>query len=160
KDPAFFNTVVKPYLANKKDRTFLDDWLIGSDVSGYLDPWRHARLNAVERVLLAQRLAGEPARAARHLDELVRLLPPNAARDLRLCDTALQANELKAEGTLRRDMDALKPTLERPSAATFAAGTGPVPTAGGGLAPGAIPTPTAPPPPPGLPPADPAAPRE
>ena len=82
KDPQFFDAVVKPYLANKKDKTFLDHWLVGSDVSGYLKPWEYGRLNTVERVLLAQRLAGEPVRAARHLDDVLRLLPPNLDRQL------------------------------------------------------------------------------
>ena len=45
------------------------------------DPWEYGRLNTVERVLLAQRIAGEPAKTARHLNDLLRLLPPNADRD-------------------------------------------------------------------------------
>src|SRR5207245_10142 len=56
KDPAFFNTVVKPYLGNKKDKTFLDHYLTGGDLTPFTDPWRHGRLNAAERVLLARRL--------------------------------------------------------------------------------------------------------
>src|SRR5262249_33740800 len=32
KDVPFFQQVVRPYLANKKDKTFLDHWLIGDDV--------------------------------------------------------------------------------------------------------------------------------
>src|SRR5207253_5652947 len=40
KDPAFFREAVKPYLANKKDKTFLDHWLLEDDLAGYLDPWR------------------------------------------------------------------------------------------------------------------------
>src|SRR5262249_36444678 len=58
KDPGFFAEVIQPYLRNKKDKTFLDHWLIGSDVSGYLKPWEYGRLNTVERVLLAQRMTG------------------------------------------------------------------------------------------------------
>ncbi|MDB5306990.1 MAG: hypothetical protein JWO38_1192 [Gemmataceae bacterium] len=99
KDPAFFAAVVKPYLANKKDKTFLDHWLLGDDVSAYTDPWRHGRLNTVERVLLSRRLAGEGDRTARHLDDLFRLLPPNIGRELVLFDTAVQTSELAPEGT-------------------------------------------------------------
>ena len=47
KDPQFFASVVQPYLANKKDKTFLDHWLLGRDVSRYLEPWEHGRLNTV-----------------------------------------------------------------------------------------------------------------
>jgi hypothetical protein len=82
KDPAFFAEVVKPYLANKKDKTFLDHWLVGSDLSAYMKPWEYGHLNTVERVLLAQRLAGEPDRAVRHLDDMLRLLPPNLDKQL------------------------------------------------------------------------------
>ena len=32
KDPKFFAAVVKPYLANKKDKTFLDHWLLGENL--------------------------------------------------------------------------------------------------------------------------------
>jgi hypothetical protein len=100
KDPAFFNTVVKPYLANKKDRTFLDHWLLGDDVSGFTDPWKHGRLNAVERVLLARRVPGEQPRTARHLDDLFRLLPPNVNRDRLLFDTAVQTSDLDTDGSV------------------------------------------------------------
>src|SRR5207244_172081 len=53
KDPAFFREVVKPYLANKKDKTFLDRWLLEEDLSAFLQPWQYGRLNTVERILLA-----------------------------------------------------------------------------------------------------------
>ncbi|MEK6594495.1 MAG: hypothetical protein AABZ67_15590, partial [Pseudomonadota bacterium] len=45
KDRDFFMKVVLPYIQNKKDKTFLDHWLIGSDLSGYLQPWAFSRLN-------------------------------------------------------------------------------------------------------------------
>ena len=56
-----------PYLKNKKDKTFLDQWLIGADLREYLEPWKRAQLNLVERVLLAERLANEqPATRRAH----------------------------------------------------------------------------------------------
>ena len=67
KDPEFFKAVVQPYLANKKDKTFLDHWLLGNDLHDYLAPWSYDRLNSVERVLLSQRIPGEPVRTQRHL---------------------------------------------------------------------------------------------
>ena len=33
KDPEFFQKVVQPYLRNKKDKTFMDDYLLGADLS-------------------------------------------------------------------------------------------------------------------------------
>ncbi len=82
KDAAFFNAVVKPYLANKKDKTFLDHYLIDSRLSQYVQPWHFGRLNAVERILLAQRIPGEPVKTSRHLSDLLRLLPPNVERQI------------------------------------------------------------------------------
>src|SRR5262249_18609431 len=67
KDPGFFRVVVRPYLANKKDKTFLDRWLLEEDLSEYLHPWYYGRLNTVERILLAQRLQNEPVRTVRYL---------------------------------------------------------------------------------------------
>ncbi|HVL12972.1 MAG TPA: hypothetical protein VM529_10430, partial [Gemmata sp.] len=38
KDPQFFAEVVKPYLKNKKDKTFLDHYLLGDDVTRFTQP--------------------------------------------------------------------------------------------------------------------------
>ncbi|MGD2017828.1 MAG: hypothetical protein PVJ89_06925 [Planctomycetota bacterium] len=67
KDPAFFQDVVAPYLANKGARTFLDDWLLGADLAGYLEPWRYQGLNAVERILLLRRVGLDAGQAAADL---------------------------------------------------------------------------------------------
>jgi hypothetical protein len=96
KDPEFFAAVVKPYLRNKKDKTFLDHYLLGDDVSRYLQPWEYGRLNTVERTLLARRVNGEAERTVRHLNDLVRLLPPNTDRDLFLFNVGLDAGGLMA----------------------------------------------------------------
>lgn len=100
KDKPFFDAVVRPYLANKKDKTFMDDFLLSRDLSGYLEPWAYGRLNVVERCLLAQRLEGEAPNAARHLRELWELIPPNPEEMDRLFETALRgrAMEAAAEG--------------------------------------------------------------
>jgi hypothetical protein len=97
RDPEFFRTVIKPYLANKKDKTFLDRWLLEENVSDYLDPWQFGRLNTVERVLLAQRIAGEAPKTARHLNDLIRLQPPKLDRFLTLFETAVTGNAMAAE---------------------------------------------------------------
>jgi hypothetical protein len=94
KDPDFFAKVVQPYLRNKKDKTFLDDYLIGSDLRRYLEPWRFAQLNAVERALLTARLQGEGAGIARHLRELWELLPPQPDVLDRLFETALRGRAM------------------------------------------------------------------
>jgi hypothetical protein len=96
KDPAFFQKVVVPYLRNKKDKTFVDEYLLGADLGRWLDPWAFARLNMAERCLLAQRLPGEAAATARHLRELWELLPPDPQRADFLFETALRGRALQA----------------------------------------------------------------
>jgi hypothetical protein len=59
KDPEFFRAVVAPLLENKKEKQFLDLWLLGSDLNEFLQPWNFQRLNVAERILLAQRIAAD-----------------------------------------------------------------------------------------------------
>lgn len=73
KDPAFFDQVIKPALTNKKNKTFLDNWLLKKDLSTYLKPWEFAQLNVAEQVLLGQRIASERDRIARHVKDLAQL---------------------------------------------------------------------------------------
>jgi hypothetical protein len=126
KDPAFFKSVVMPYLANKKDKTFMDRWLLQENLSDYLQPWAYGRLNTVERVLLAQRLQGEPARTARYVNDLVRLQPPNIDRFLSLFDTAVGGGALATEdnvGLGREKSKILQKSLEElPKSAAPAGG--------------------------------------
>jgi hypothetical protein len=100
KDPEFFKEVVRPYLANKKDKTFVDRWLLEESLSEYLRPWNYEQLNTVERVLLAQRITGEPSRTVRHLTDIVRLQPPNGDRLRELFETGLKGSDLDAAPTL------------------------------------------------------------
>ena len=76
KDPKFFNEVVKSYLQNKKDKTFMDHWLLGADLTSYLRPRAYKQLNIVERILLAQRVKGEKANTLRHIREWVEVIAP------------------------------------------------------------------------------------
>src|SRR5262249_10222220 len=88
--PEIFRTVVKSYLGNKKDKTFLDRWLLEEDLREFVQPWLYGRLNAVERILLAQRLPNEPAKTARHLNDILRLRPPNLDRTRSLFETSVK----------------------------------------------------------------------
>jgi len=98
KDPAFFETEILPYLKNKKDKTFLDYWLLDDRraLAGFTKPWAFAQLNTVERVLLARKIAGERPRTARHVTDLYDLIPPNIERFNRLFATALKGQALEA----------------------------------------------------------------
>ncbi len=117
KDPQFFKTVIKPYLASKRDRTFMDDWLLENDLSGYLTPWRYGRLNVVERILLARRLPKEFDTTARHIRDRFDLLPPDLERWNQLFDTALKGNAMDTDDRLGFDKaQAAAPAKPRPMA--------------------------------------------
>jgi hypothetical protein len=71
KDRAFFDRAVKPTLANKMNKTFLDRWFLEEDLSSYLKPWEFAQLNIVEKILLGRRIPSERDRIANYVRNLV-----------------------------------------------------------------------------------------
>lgn len=140
KDPEFFDEVIKPYLANKKDQTFLDHYLLGHDLSDFLLPWNHEQLNVVERVLLAQRVKDERPNTSRHIGDLYAMLPPNIDNFNRLFDTGVQRSALELSDSLglREASEKLLPQSELKSLGANASGFGfSPPMAAGGKA-GAI----------------------
>src|SRR6185295_10867741 len=96
KDPDFFRKVVQPYLRNKKDKTFMDRYLLEEPLSSFRRPWEFARLNIVERILLGRRIAEEGDPVARHAGDRCDLLPIDLVRDKFLFDTALKGKSLEA----------------------------------------------------------------
>ncbi|WP_425615021.1 hypothetical protein NA78x_004909 [Anatilimnocola sp. NA78] len=100
KDPQFFKEVIVPYLANKKDKRFVDDFLLESDLNSYLRPWDYGQLNTVERILLAQRIKGQQPYTNRFVSDAFSLLPPNIDNFIRLFDTAVQGSALATEDAL------------------------------------------------------------
>ena len=96
KDRPFFDKVILPYLKNKKDKTFMDHYLLNNEqaLKTFADPWSYRRLNAAERVLLAQRLANETERTARHIQDVFDLTPPDVERFNHLYNTALLSGGL------------------------------------------------------------------
>ena len=113
KDPEFFDKVIKPNLANKKDKTFLDDFLLGADLAKYLQPTAYAQLNVVECALLAQRVPAGSANIARSLREQWELVPPNPERADQLFETALRGRELEAGQDGEGGGGGLRGNLER-----------------------------------------------
>jgi hypothetical protein len=99
KDRGFFDAVIRPYLAHKRVKTFIDHYLLDADLAPYTEPARLARCNAVERALLAQRLAGDPA-LPRLLADEVATQAPDPARDARLIDTLLGAAALDGDAEI------------------------------------------------------------
>jgi len=97
KDPRFYEAVIAPALANKKDKTFVDHWLLGDDLSGFLEPWRFGCLNAAERAMLGKRLRAESLSLARDARERADLKPPDMEAFNRRFDTAIQAGALEGE---------------------------------------------------------------
>lgn len=90
KDPEFFKEVVIPHLRNKRDRTFLDQWLLRENLDQFLEPWKYARLNTVEKILLAQRLEGRSGDMVRHINESYLLRPTSRQEFDGLYDTTIR----------------------------------------------------------------------
>ncbi|HEX5058019.1 MAG TPA: hypothetical protein VFV99_01610 [Kofleriaceae bacterium] len=123
KDRAFFDAVVRPYLVHKRTKTFLDHWLLDVDLASYLEPMRLARLNAVERALLAQRLLGDAA-LVRQLADEVGVQPPNPELDTRIIDALLGASTLEGGSelqTLQQHAVTTRQTMVMAEVATMAA---------------------------------------
>ncbi|KNC47625.1 uncharacterized protein AMSG_02648 [Thecamonas trahens ATCC 50062] len=110
KDRTFFADVVAPFLANKKVKTFVDDYLLGADLSKWTVARKFERLNIVEKILLGG--ASGDAAILRHVLDQADLLPADRATFYALHKVALKA-KLESAGDL-------------PNAA------GDVPTLGGG----------------------------
>ncbi|GAB4271740.1 MAG: hypothetical protein Kow0029_09650 [Candidatus Rifleibacteriota bacterium] len=94
KDREFFDKVVKPYIENKRDKTFLDNWFLNRNLEQYLSPWSYGRLNVVERILLAQKLERIKDNTSRHVNDLFDLLPVDANKFNHLFNTALKGSSL------------------------------------------------------------------
>lgn len=114
RDPEFFQSVVKPFVTNKKDKTFLDHWLLGSDLAAFTQAWQYGRLNTVERVLLAQRIAGEPAKTTRHIKDQIAVRPPEPEQLRRLFDTAIRGSALAAQPELTDALGQVAPSKAVP----------------------------------------------
>ena len=102
RDPAFFAKVVKPYLLNKKDKTFVDRWLLEALSPEDLRLDHLQQRNALELALLARRGGNAPAMQAA-LREAWELLPPDPDAFANRVRVALQANELDENESLGRD---------------------------------------------------------
>lgn len=93
RDRPFFDRVVRPYLANKKDKTFVDRWLLETLTPEDTRLDRLQERNALELALLAIR--GGNAEAVRSaLREAWELLPPDPEGFARRVRAALQSAEL------------------------------------------------------------------
>jgi hypothetical protein len=94
KDREFFDKIIRPYLENKKEPTFLDDWFLQRDLSIYLDPFRFDQLNAFEKALLSTTRFASAKEMSRHLSEKSDLIKPNLDLFDRLFEIALNSGSL------------------------------------------------------------------
>ena len=99
KDRKFFDRVVRPYLANKKNKTVVDHWLLENSVQSYMDPWSYSRLNTAEKILISHALGDERARTRRHIKDQFDVIPPDREQLLALFNTALQSSDLEMAGS-------------------------------------------------------------
>lgn len=144
KDPEFFEKIVVPHLANKRDKTFMDHWLLKENLDEFANPWKYARLNSVEKILLSQRLEERSGDMIRHLNEAYLLAPTSRVAYDRLYDTTirglgLESSWAKDAGIDNRPGDTQLPRLAaaaKPRAKLKGEGAqdqaGAVPTPGGG----------------------------
>lgn len=101
RDNEFFENTIKPYLVNKRSKTFMDHYLLGSDLRSYLEPWKFGRLNIVERILLGRKLGGaDEENTIRAVREWLSLIPSDPANSEWLFRSALlgKASEGRAFG--------------------------------------------------------------
>ncbi len=98
KDSAFFKAVIQPYLANKKDQTFMDHFLLGHDLRSFLEPWNYQLLNTFERILLSQRHPEEVAATAREIRDRFLLMPPKVEEEIALFEYSLASGGLGGGG--------------------------------------------------------------
>lgn len=97
KDRAFFDAVVAPNLRNKRLKDFMDQWLLGEDVSGYAAPGRLQDLNALEQCLLARRVKSVAPVVARNFADWCDANPVNPDEDDRRMSIALAEMEREVE---------------------------------------------------------------
>ena len=94
KDPEFFKEVVKPFLSNKKDKTFMDLWLLDLPLEGQREGWRYGTLNVAEKTLLSERIEGEKSRLRRYFSDLLDLTPTNTEKTNWFFDSSIILEDL------------------------------------------------------------------
>lgn len=105
KDPEFFARVVRPYVRNKFEPTFLDDWLVDRELDAFQSTHAFGRLNIAERILLGSRIPDRFPGIRRHVHELQALLPKNVAADRLLLGQVLLGKALATREAGAEEMD-------------------------------------------------------
>jgi len=98
KDRPFFDAVVKPVLVHKRDKTFIDHWLLGDDLAPFAAWPELVRLNTAERVLLAERLPTLREPLVTALEQAVDVDRPSPEQLDRWFAAAIGSGALDADG--------------------------------------------------------------
>ncbi len=112
-DRPFFDAVVRPYLEFKKEKQLIDDWLLGRDLTPWTEPWRYAKLNAVERAVLARHVPAARESILRDLREQVALQKDDPDQLRRAIDSGLSRRGLEEKSAADFAVDGLMLQDER-----------------------------------------------
>ncbi|MFO0736312.1 MAG: hypothetical protein U0270_10540 [Labilithrix sp.] len=113
KDPAFFESTIRPSLVHKREKSVVDRFLLGEDLGAFLEPWTFGRLNTLERILVAAALPDARASLARLVGDAVDLLAPDPEGDAQLVATLLGAAALEVGGgAMASAMEIAEPEAE------------------------------------------------
>jgi hypothetical protein len=95
KDRPFFDRVIKPYIGNKKEQTFIDHWLLGHDLRAWLSPGEFQKLNAFEKAVLASAIGAEGDSVVRYLADVSDASRSDPAEFNRRFNAALKGSSLE-----------------------------------------------------------------
>lgn len=101
-DRSFFQEVIAPYLANKKEKQFIDHWLLESDLTPYTQLWQYNQLNAAERSLLAMRMPELRANVLREFREVIEIRVPDQELIRKGIEIALRGRNFGLDDGLER----------------------------------------------------------
>lgn len=101
-DRSFFDQIVSPYLKNKKEKQFVDRWLLNEPLDRYATLWQYNQLNAAERALLAMRLPDVRESVRRELLETVASRDEDYAEVRKGIESALKSGNFDSSESFSR----------------------------------------------------------
>ncbi len=96
-DPAYFKSVVRPHLRNKRDKDFVDRWLLGEDLSAFVAPAACSKLDVFEQALLAMRVPAFRPKLAAALRDAEAVKKRDPADEARLFQKVISASAADEE---------------------------------------------------------------
>ena len=122
KDKEYFNNVVLPFIANKMEKTFIDNWLIGDydKLYKYTDIKYFDKLNALEKCLLVHAVIKKDTAEAKALVDRIRISAEinkiKIEQKNRIFDTVINLNMMQDVNELmQRDADMMMDEQMMPS---------------------------------------------